>query len=409
MKILYLHQYFKTPIEGGAIRSWHLAKGMVDAGHDVVMITSHNHQKAVTKTIDGIKVHYLPVYYDNKLKFIGRVFSFIKFIFLAYKKNKEEFGVDLCYATSTPLTIGLLAYFIKKGRRIPYVFEVRDLWPEAPIQMGIIKSQFLKSILYKIERLIYANATQIIALSPGIRSGIEKVCKDTEIVVVPNMSDCDFFQPEAKDPQLEKLFNVEEKFVVSYFGAAGPVNKLDNLVSCIRYCKDHSRDDIFFLIQAYGSELKRIESEVEALNWPYVYFLHYSGKDGLKNLLNVTDAVYISFDNKPVLQTNSPNKFFDSIAAGKLCIVNTKGWIKDLIEREGFGMYVNPEVPGDFLKKLNPFIKDRTRLLSVHNRARSIAERYYSKDILVKRLVDTIENCKIIDSSSASEAYNRTA
>ena len=87
MKVLYLHQYFKTPIEGGAIRSWYLAKGMVDAGHDVVMITSHNQDHAVTKTIDGITVHYLPVYYDNKLKFIGRILSFIKFIFFAYKKK----------------------------------------------------------------------------------------------------------------------------------------------------------------------------------------------------------------------------------------------------------------------------------------------------------------------------------
>jgi len=409
MKVLYLHQYFKTPIEGGAIRSWYLAKGMVDAGHDVVMITSHNQDHAVTKTIDGITVHYLPVYYDNKLKFIGRILAFIKFIFLAYKKSKEEFGVDLCYATSTPLSIGFLAYLLKKNRNIPYIFEVRDLWPEAPIQMGVIRNSFLKAFLYKIERLIYSNASQIVALSPGIRNGIEKVCPNKEIRVIPNMSDCDFFQPEAKDPQLEKLFNVEEKFVVSYFGAAGPVNKLDNLVSCIRYCKDHSRDDIFFLIQAHGSELKRIEKEIEALNWPYVHFLQYSGKDGLKNLLNVTDAVYISFDNKPVLQTNSPNKFFDAIAAGKLCIVNTKGWIKDVIEREGFGIYVNPKVPGEFLKKLDPFIQDKTRLLTVHNSARRVAEDYYSKDLLVKRLIDTIENCKIIDSTSASEAYNRTA
>ena len=409
MKILYLHQYFKTPIEGGAVRSWYLAKSMVDAGHDVVMITSHNQPYAVSKTIDGITVHYLPVYYDNRLGFTGRILSFIKFFWLAFQKSKREYSVDICYATSTPLTIGLLAWWLKKARRIPYVFEVRDLWPEAPVQMGIVRNVLLKKLLYKMEALIYRHAEQMVALSPGIRDGIEKVCADKPITIIPNISDCDFFQPESKDPQLEKIFNVENRFVVSYFGAAGPVNKLDYLVDIIRYCKHHSRDDLFFLIQARGAELARIEKEIEALHWPYVHFLNYSGKDSLKNLLNVTDAVYISFDNKPVLQSNSPNKFFDSIASGKLCIVNTKGWIKELIEREEFGFYANPEVPGDFLRKLEPFIKDKTRLLTIHNRARRTAEQYYSRDILSARLLTILEQCKTISASSASAAYTRTA
>jgi len=407
MKILYLHQYFKTPVEGGSVRSWHIAKGMVKAGHDVVMITSHNENTATTKIIDGITVHYLPVFYDNKLRFAGRIFSFIRFVFLALKKSKQEFGIDLCYATSTPLTIGIIAYVLKRTRSVPYVFEVRDLWPEAPMHMGVFTNFFVKKLLYKLEKLIYNNASSIVALSPGIQDGIKKVCPDKKIALIPNMADCDFFHPEIKDPLLEDFYSVEGKFVVSYYGAAGSVNNLSYLADIIKYCKDHNRDDIYFLIQAKGSELQKLKVYVESLHWPYVQFLGYSGKNGLKNLLNVTDAVYISFDNKPVLQTNSPNKFFDAIAAGKLTIVNTKGWIKDLIEKEEIGIYVNPMHAGEFIKKTDPYIHDKTRLLAVNNKARRVAENFYSKEILINRLLQELNLNKI--NSSSTEAYNRIA
>jgi hypothetical protein len=144
MKILYIHQYFRTPEEGGAIRSYYLAKGLVENGIDVELITAHNEPVAVTKIIEGITVHYLPVYYDNEQGFFKRAYAFFKFMHQARKKARKIKGVDLIYATSTPLTIGLSALKIKQDQNIPYFFEVRDLWPEAPVQMGAIKNRLLK-------------------------------------------------------------------------------------------------------------------------------------------------------------------------------------------------------------------------------------------------------------------------
>ncbi len=152
MKILYIHQYFRTPEEGGAIRSYYLAKGMVDNGIEVEMITSHNKRYEEVKNIEGIKVHYLPVFYQNELGFGKRIIAFYRFMKLVRRKARAIKNVDLCYATSTPLTIGLSALKIKKELGIPYYFEVRDLWPEAPVQLGIIKNRFIKLYLERLEK-----------------------------------------------------------------------------------------------------------------------------------------------------------------------------------------------------------------------------------------------------------------
>jgi len=112
MKILYIHQYFRTPDEGGAIRSYYLAKGLVEHGIEVELITSHNKPNSLITEIDGIKVHYLPVYYDNSQGFLQRTYAFFKFMRLARKKARQISDIDICYATSTPLTIGLSAIIL---------------------------------------------------------------------------------------------------------------------------------------------------------------------------------------------------------------------------------------------------------------------------------------------------------
>ncbi|NJO01130.1 MAG: glycosyltransferase family 4 protein [Bacteroidia bacterium] len=152
MKVLYIHQYFKTPEEGGSLRSYYLAKALVSVGLEVEMITAHARKKYIYREIDGIRVHYLPVYYDNSLGFWGRIYAFAKFLVLSYRCARKIRDVSLCYASSTPLTVGLVALGLRARFGLPYFFEVRDLWPEAPIQMGVIRNRLLKNLLCYLEK-----------------------------------------------------------------------------------------------------------------------------------------------------------------------------------------------------------------------------------------------------------------
>jgi glycosyltransferase involved in cell wall biosynthesis len=247
----------------------------------------------------------------------------------------------------------------------------------------------LKNILFKIEKIIYAQADKIIALSPGMKEGVLRVSPEKRVVVVPNMSDCNFFQFEQKKPALESQFGVVGKFVVSYIGSAGPANHLMHLVQLINFCNEKNINNIFFLIQAAGSELNYIQSSIQKN--ASVKFVEYGNKECVKEVLNISDAVYISFATKPILQTNSPNKFFDALAAGRLSIVNTEGWLKDLIEHEAIGFYVDPFKPETFVEKIQPYLNDKTRLHASQSNARRVAENQYSVNILVKKIIAELE------------------
>lgn len=400
MKILYIHQYFLTPEEGGCTRSYHLAKGLVAHGHEVIMLTASN-TRSGRQVIDGIEVRYLPIKYDNSFGFVKRVFAFLQFVRQAKKEAEKIKEIDLAYIMTTPLTTGLIGLHLKKKRNIPYYFEVGDLWPEAPIQMGAIKNVLLKKMLYRFERQCYFDANRVIALSPEIRNYIEAVSPQTRVFVIPNLSHCDFFEPSFNI----KPFNTQNPLKVGYVGAIGKANHLDYVINCAIDC--HKKGlPVRFSIMGTGGELVRIKKLAAKL--PNVDFLPFGNAEKVKEALEALDMSYVSFWNKEILGTGSPNKFFDALAAGNLTVVNFKGWIKNIVQEHKCGFYHNPECPEDFTRKVQLFLKNPSLLRTYQRNARHLAEQYYDKPLQVQKLVKIINNEKKI-SLSDSEVYILTA
>lgn len=363
---------------------------MVDHGIEVELITSHNKPYSEIKDIEGIKVHYLPVFYDNDLGFIKRVMAFYKFMRLVRKKARSIKQVDICYATSTPLTIGLSALKIKRELGIPYYFEVRDLWPEAPVQLGIIKNRFIKLYLEQVEKKVYKHADKIIALSPGIKEQIEWRQPHKVVEVIPNMSDIDFFKPETKDPELEVLFDVKDKMVVSYFGAIGAANHLEYLLAAANATLK-AKLPVIFLIIGVGSQTEKLKYLAKHFELSNVRFIQFQNKHNLKRLLNITDAAYVSFAKKPILETNSPNKFFDALASGKLIITNTKGWVKDICEKDNCGFYYDPNKPENFVTHLKEFLQEKEQLQKYQSNSRLVGETQFSRKAQVEKLINILK------------------
>lgn len=381
MKVLLLHQHFNTPYKGGAIRSYYLAKALVEHGISTTVITAHNEPGYKSEIVDGIEVHYLPISYDNHFGFYRRSLAFALYVWKSIKLARRFKGINVCYAMSVPLTVGIAAQRIAFEHRIPFIFEVGDLWPDAPIQMGFIKNKVFQKKMYALERSIYESANSIVALSPSIKAEIQKKLPAKKIHLIPNISDIDFFKPEAKNPILVRKFNVDKKFVVSYIGAIGLANGLEHFISCAKASKVAGLP-IHFLLCGAGARLDAVKRLAREQNLSNFSIIPFTNREGVKEILNVTDASFISYKPVPVLETGSPNKYFDGLAAGKLIVANFNGWIKDEIEKIKCGVFVDPHDPEDFVKTITPFLNSTTLLSEFQYASRALAESSYSRSSL---------------------------
>ena len=181
VRITYIHQYFKTPAESGAVRSWYLATGLANAGYKVTVITGGKVNKIVQ--FDRFTVHYIADSYNHNKDIIGRIWAFIGFMCKAYWLAAKLPKPDLVYATSTPLTILIPALFLKWTQGIPFIFEVRDLWPEAPIALGFLKRPLVKYLAQKFAKTGYIEAEAVVALSPDMKNVIQYLVPKAQVQI----------------------------------------------------------------------------------------------------------------------------------------------------------------------------------------------------------------------------------
>lgn len=388
MNVVILHQHFKAPDRGGAIRSYYLARALVVAGCHVTVLTGHN-GSYLKECLNGIDVHWLPVAYDNRFGFAARAWSFLRYVFEVGRRRHLVQHADLCYAISVPLTTGIAAMRIRRRYKIPYIFEVGDLWPDAPIKLGFIRSPLMQRTLHALERKIYAKASAIVALSPPIRTAIEGRVKDRPIHLIPNMADTRYYYPAEKDPAIAREFGVSDGFVVSYMGALGYANGLDYVLRCATSCRE-CQMPVTFLICGEGAESEDLREKAQAASLDNVKFIPFQNRAGIRKIMNITDAIFVSYRPVPILETGSPNKYFDGLAAGKLIVVNFGGWIREEAEAESCGIYVDPHHPESFPTRLAPFLADAQLLRQYQQNARRLAETRYARERLGNQFAEII-------------------
>ena len=407
MRIIYIHQYFQTPAEGGAVRSYHLAKGMVDAGMEVEMITSGNQKEYDIRWIDGIKVHYLPVSYDQKFGFYKRIKAFFEFTVQAKKLLRKISRPDLLYISSTPLTTGWIGLWAKRKLAIPYIFEVRDLWPQAPIEVGAIKNKFAIQYLKKLEKRVYQNALSLVGLSPGIANHLRQVSPNSEVHLIPNFSDTQVFVPQKKNDSLLKKFELESELTIAYTGALGQVNAVDELLGLAQLAQQRGKS-WQFLIMGKGIEEENLRRLAEEKCLKNLKFIPFGSKSQVNEILSLADFAWISFAHLPVLKTNSPNKFFDALAAGKAILVNHKGWVYQLTKKNGLGLSFLPGKLEESFSNLENLESDPVRLQQMKQNSRKLAEQYFAKEQAIARLMRVIDPKKF-PAITEDEVYILTA
>jgi len=354
--------------------------------------------KIYTKTerveIDGIDVIYLDVSYKGG-NFWQRLKAFLKFVFKSIPVALREKDVDFVIATSTPLTIGIPALIMKWFKRKPYLFEVRDLWPEVPIQMGGLKNIFLIKMALFLEKIIYKNSMHIVALSPGMYDGvIDRKIPKNKVSMIPNMSKIDaFWQREKKVGLAENLGLKADTFKVVYFGSMSLANGMHYIIDAAKILKDEKNVEFMFL--GRGSSEPELRERCENENITNAKFLGSVPMEELSEIVNLCDVSLTTFQNIPILATNSPNKLFDSLSAGKAIIVNSPGWTKDLAEENNCGYFVDPENPKDLADKILHLKSNPQLCEEMGSNARILAETTYDKSILCKKFADLVDSLPV--------------
>lgn len=395
MNVLYIHQYFVTPSEPGGTRSYWIAKELVKRGHHVTIITSSNKFHAPGRVdVDGIDVVYVknPAY-NNYMSVLKKVWSFVAFIRNAINAASKEKNVDVVFATSTPLTIGAVALWLKWRKKWKYVFEVRDLWPEFPIEIGAIKNKLAIWVLRKFEKRIYDKAEHVVALSPGMKEGVVKAgTPEEKVSMIPNMAKPDKFYPHEKNMEMAKQFGIDTtKFNVIHFGSMGRANGLQYIIEAAKSLRDKGDDSVRFLFMGNGATEPIIKQQAEDYGLTNVQFLGSHKMDVVAEVVNLCDASITTFLNLPVLKTNSPNKLFDSLSAGKPIIVNSAGWTKDMVEQEHCGFFADPTEPMELANKILYYKDLKDDLKKMGENARRLSIEVYDKDILAGKVADVLE------------------
>lgn len=349
MKIIYLHQYFKTPSENGGTRSFDLARSFKEKGLNIVVVSATDNldykgkKRWHVEVKDGLEIHRIYIKYSNEQSYPQRVIAFLKFLIFSIFRLFRLKG-DVVLATSTPLTIGIPALVKKWFGGTPFVFEVRDVWPEAVIAIGAINSKWMKYVLYKLEKLIYKNASFIVPLSTDMQKSIVSrypQFKNKTNIVIENIAEINRFQTSDKI-KLEDFIGRKPRFSVLYAGTFGKVNGIKKMIELAErtFLLDK---DLVYVVVGSGAEKESVikmakEKNVFNMN---VFILDPISKQELPAWYNAVSMGSSFVIDIPELWANSANKFFDTLAAGKPLLINYEGWQAHTIKASNIG-YVLP-------------------------------------------------------------------
>ncbi len=412
MKIVYLHQYFRTPAMSGGTRSYEMARRLVAKGHQVEMITSDTSPTSAAagpgwrETVeDGIRVHWYPVPYSNQMNFASRIASFCKFA-VASMQRAASVPCDVIFATSTPLTIAFPGLYARWRQQAPLVFEVRDLWPEVPIAMGAIRNPLMIAAARWLERHTYRSSAEIVALSPQMADGVRNCgIADDKIHMIPNSCDFELFEgSEERGVRFRQEREwLQDRPLVVYTGTLGAANGVDYFVR-LAAAVGQIDPEIRFLIVGEGKmepqirELARQTGVLERNLW----MLPSLKKAEIPALLSACNLATSLFLNKPELQANSPNKFFDALAAGRPVAINNGGWLEAVIRERGCGLVMPPDDPAAAAPLVTAALRDPEWQLRARRQAVATGRALFDRNQLADQLEAVLQKAAGTVSVSAS-------
>ncbi len=389
MHILLIHQAFAALDEPGGTRHHELARFLVSKGHQVTVIaspvsylTGSASPKGV-ETLNGITIIRPRVYAAHHKSFFHRLLAFFSFALSSFFAGLAVQNVDVVWGTSPPIFQGWTAWLLARLKGAKLLFEVRDLWPDFAIAVGVLKNPTLIKMSLWLERFLYRHADQVMVNSPGY---VEHVASRgaQRVELIPNGADPGMFNPLDLGAQFRIANNLKNKFVVLYAGAHGISNDLEIVLESA--CLLARRLDIQFILLGDGKEKANLQARARELGVKNVLFLPPVPKSGMGAALAGADACLAILKPLDEYKTTYPNKVFDYMAAGRPVLLAIDGVIREVVEAAGCGLFCEPGNPQALAEAVLKLAANRDAALRMGLSGRAYLEEHFSREALAEKL-----------------------
>jgi glycosyltransferase involved in cell wall biosynthesis len=404
MHILLIHQAFAALDEPGGTRHHEIARYLAERGHQVTIIASpvsyltgqaRNHRVPwleMQSDLPGVTILRVYTYPALHRSFVHRVVSFISFMISSFLVGLRVRNVDVIWGTSPPIFQGLTAWALARWKHVPFVFEVRDLWPAFAIAVGVLRQPLLIRASEWLERFLYRHANLVMVNSPGFIDHVQsRGAKRIELV--PNGSNVSMFDPTCDGAEFRRVHHLEGKFIAMYAGAHGLSNDLDVVLDAAALLVDQPQ--IAIVLVGDGKDKPKLVARATQMNLPNVLFLPPLPKTAIPQALAAADACIAILKPIALYKTVYPNKVFDYMAAGRPVILAIDGVIRQVIDQAQAGLPVPPGNAQALASAIRRLYEDRNLGRAMGANGRRFVEKHFDRAIHAQKVVQIME--RIVD------------
>jgi glycosyltransferase involved in cell wall biosynthesis len=399
MHILIIHQAFASIDEPGGTRHYEFARLLSAHGHQVTVIASPVSYITGTPTPPSpppfsekmggehgggwVRVLRATVYSAHHKSFVHRVFAFVSFMASSFWLGLGVKNVDVVWGTSPPIFQGVTAWALARLKGAKFLFEVRDLWPQFAVAVGVLTNPILIRMSEWLERFLYRHADRVMINSPGFREHVEgRGAKRVELV--PNGADPSMFDPADDGTQFRQTHNLEGNFVALYAGAHGMSNDLGVVLEAAKLLEG---TDVQIVLLGDGKEKVNLQTQADEMGLTNVTFAPSVPKTEMPGALAAADACIAILKPLEEYKTTYPNKVFDYMAAGRPVVLAIDGVIREVVEAARCGIFAEPGNSSALAKAIRELSSDRDKACQMGLDGRKYLEENFSRAITGEKLL----------------------
>lgn len=404
MHIYYIIHYFPPELNGGATRALELAKLWSLDGHRVTVLTGFpNHPNGVVpevyrgkwfmeETVDGYTVRRNFIYATPNKGSFKRILNHISLTISSVLGSMFKERPDVIIASSPPLFLGISGYILSKLKRVPYIFEVRDIWPQQAVDLGMLRNRYVIRAMEALEFFIYRGAAKVVGVAASTRRELtERGLDPGKIEIVFNGTDLEKFKPGPADEALKARLGLQDKFVVSYIGTIGLSQGLATLVNTAQHLAQ-SHPAIHFLIVGDGAQRDMLVAMRDELGLQNITFLPPQPRAMVPDLYRLSDVTVVSLRNVPLFKSTIPSKIFEIMSCGTPMILAVEGEAQTIVEEAGGGVCIPPENTDAMVEAILKLHHDPALLEQFATRGRAYVRAHYDRESLARHYMNILQS-----------------